>query len=227
MNLIETINTVYKKIQQLFLKGLLFLLPIGITFYLFSFLINLIRGWLIPLRQLHLPFLEAIPYYEFLVVIIFILAVGIFLQIFILKPFIKFIENIFSKIPLLSTVYFGTKQLIKAFSGNNKTSFKEVVYVEFPRPGIYSLGFLTSEVAPEIAPDKNKVYYNIYIPTTPNPTTGFFVVLPRDQFYNANLTRQEAITLIISGGILQPKQYKKNSKSEQPVQDDQDDQDDE
>ena len=119
-------------------------------------------------------------------------------------------EDIFSQIPLLNTVYFGAKQLIEAFSGNNKTSFKDVVYVQFPRPGIYSLGFLTSQVPHEISPDTTKIYYNVYIPTTPNPTTGFFIVIPQDEFHHANLTRQEAITLIISGGILQPDKYKKD-----------------
>ncbi len=209
MNLLSLLHNIYTKIKQIFLKGLLFILPIAITFSLCTFSINLIRSWLVPLRRLHLPMLEIIPYYEFLVVILFILAVGIFLQAFILKPFIKFIEHILSQVPLLSTVYFGAKQLIEAFSGQNKTSFKDVVYVEFPRPGIYSIGFLTSEVPLEIAPNDRATYYNIYIPTTPNPTTGYFIVLPKTEFQHANLTRQEAITLIISGGILQPDRYKK------------------
>jgi uncharacterized membrane protein len=213
--LIASIRKFSKNIKQMFLKGLLFLLPIAITFSLFSFSINLIRSWLEPLRRLHLPFLEMIPYYEILVVALFIVAVGAFLQAFVLKPFIKFIEDIFSQIPLLSTVYFGAKQLIEAFSGHNKTSFKDVVYVQFPRPGIYSIGFLTSQVPVEISPDTSKIFYNVYIPTTPNPTTGFFIVLPADQFHHANLTRQEAITLIISGGILQPERYKKENELEE------------
>ncbi len=212
---VPLLRKVYKHARHLFLKGLLFLLPIAITFSLFSFCFNLIRSWLIPLRRLHLPFLEMIPYYELIIVIIFIFIVGAFLHAFVLKPFIKFIEDGFAQVPLLSTVYFGAKQLIEAFSGQNKTSFKDVVYVEFPRPGIYSIGFLTSEVPTELAPDKTKTYYNVYIPTTPNPTTGFFVVLPKDQFHHADLTRQEAITLIISGGILQPDRFKKEEIKEE------------
>lgn len=193
----------------MFLQGLLFLLPIAITVSLLSFSMNLIRSWLIPLRSLHLPLLEMVPYYEIIVVILFILAVGAFLQAFILKPCITFIEDIFAQIPLLSSIYFGAKQLIEAFTGQNKNSFKDVVYVQFPRPGIYSIGFLTSQVPSEIAPEANKNYFNVYIPTTPNPTTGFFIVLPENEFHHANLTRQEAITLIISGGILQPERYVK------------------
>lgn len=217
MKTMPFIKKAYKGLRHVFLQGLLFLLPIAITFSLFSFSINLMRSWLVPLRRLHLPFLEMVPYYELLVVVLFIIAVGAFLQAFVLKPFIKFIEGIFSQVPLLSTVYFGAKQLIEAFSGQNKTSFKDVVYVEFPRPGIYSIGFLTSEVPVEIAPNDKATYYNIYIPTTPNPTTGFFIVLPKDQFHHANLTRQEAITLIISGGILQPERYRKEVAVEDQI----------
>jgi len=214
MNIFKLIQKAISVFKHLFLKGLLFLLPIAITFSFFSFCFNLILSWLIPLRQLHLPFLEAVPYYEIFLVIFFISTIGVFLKTFIFIPFVNFIEGVLAQIPLLGTVYFGTKQLIKAFSSEEKTSFKEVVYVEFPRPGVYSLGFLTSKVPAEIAPDKDIVYYNIYIPTTPNPTTGYFVILPKDQFKNANLTRQEAITLIISGGILQPEQYKKDAHVE-------------
>ena len=139
----------------------------------------------------------------------FIFGVGICLQGFILKFIIQIVENIFSQIPLINTIYFGTKQLLEAFSGKNKSSFKDVVYVEFPRKGIYSIGFLTSEIQQEIAPDQEQTYYNVYIPTTPNPTTGFFVVLTKNEFKHANISRQDAITLIISGGILQPGQLQK------------------
>jgi len=209
---VKILINMYNQLKSLFIKGLLFLLPIAITFSLLNFCFNLIISWLIPLRKLHIPALEIIPYYELLVVLAFILLVGIFIKAFIFKPFIKIIEDVFAQIPLLSTVYFGTKQLIEAFSGQNKTSFKDVVYVEFPRAGIYSIGFLTSQAPQEIAPHTNDIYYNIYIPTTPNPTTGFFIVVTKDQFYPANLTRQEAISLIISGGILQPDRHKKKQE---------------
>jgi uncharacterized membrane protein len=135
------------------------------------------------------------------------------LKVFVVKPFIKLAEDLFAKIPLLSTVYFGVKHLVAAFSAQNKSSFKDVVYVQYPRTGIYSIGFLTSEVPADIAPDKNATYFNIYMPTTPNPTHGYFIIIAQDQFHHANLTRQEAISLIISGGILQPERYKKEENN--------------
>jgi len=213
MHFLSFLKNSYDFIKHIFLKGFIFLLPIAITISLFNFCFNLILSWLGPVKNLPIPFLKNIPHYEIIVLMLSILCVGAFLKIFVVKPFIKLLEDIFSQIPLLSTVYFGTKQLIFAFSGQNKTSFKDVVYVQFPRPGIYSIGFLTSKAPAEIAPDTTKTYYNIYIPTTPNPTTGFFVVLPQEEFHHANLTRQEAITLIISGGILQPDRYKKETEA--------------
>jgi len=213
--ILHLLHKLYADLRSLFLKGLFFLLPIAITFSLFNFCFNLIISWLEPVRKLHLPFLEIIPYYEVFLVTIFILSVGAFLKIFVVKPCIKFIENIFSQVPLISTVYFGIKQLIAAFSAHNKTSFKDVVYVEYPRTGIYSIGFLTSQVPTAIAPDTHKIYYNIYLPTTPNPTHGYFIILAEDQFQHANLSRQEAITLIISGGILQPDRLKKETNGEE------------
>lgn len=209
MNTLKIIERSYTYCKKLFIKGLLFLLPITITFALLNFCFKLIVSWLIPLRKVNFPLLQTIPHYEIILVILFVFGVGICLQGFILKFIIQIVENIFSQIPLINTIYFGTKQLLEAFSGKNKSSFKDVVYVEFPRKGIYSIGFLTSEVQKEIAPDQEQIYYNVYIPTTPNPTTGFFVVLTQDQFKHANISRQDAITLIISGGILQPGQLQK------------------
>lgn len=196
-------------LKHLFLNGLLFLLPIAITFSLVNFCFNLVARWLIPLKRFHVPFLEIIPYYEVILGVGIIFAVGVFLKAFVLKSFIKFVEDIFAQIPLIRTVYFGAKQLIRAFSGQDKASFKEVVFVEFPRTGVYSLGFLTSKVPQDLAPSSDETYFNIYIPTTPNPTTGYFVMIPKHQIKHTDLTRQEAMGLIISGGILQPARYAK------------------
>jgi uncharacterized membrane protein len=201
-----------KSIKQLFLNGLFFILPIAITFVLFNFLFKLITSWLNPVRQLNIPYLSQIPYYEVILVVFFILFVGMILKTFILRPFLNFVEDVFKKIPLLRTVYFGTKQLILAFTSKDQLSFKSVILVEFPLKGVYSVGFLTSQVPQGMSPNKEIVYFNVYIPTTPNPTTGYFVMLPKDRITETDLTRQEAMSLIISGGILQPERHAKDTK---------------
>lgn len=198
-----------KYIKTLFINGLIFLLPITITFALFSFFFNLVKSWLVPLRKLNMPILEAIPHHEILLIILFILIIGMLLRFFILKPLIEFLEEILERLPLIRTVYGGVKQLVHAFSSQDQLSFKKIVIVEFPLKGIYSVGFLTSQVPHQIAPKTDKIYVNIYIPTTPNPTTGFFVMVPEGEYMETDLTRQEATALIISGGILQPERYVK------------------
>jgi uncharacterized membrane protein len=204
-----------KSIKQLFMNGLIFLLPIAITFSLFNFLFTLVTGWLNPIRQLNIPFVSQIPYYEILLVIVFVLMIGITLKTFILKPFLHFIEDVFKRIPLIRTIYTGVKQLIIALTAKDQLSFKRVVLVEFPRPGIFSVAFLTSQVPQETSPNRSITYFNVYIPTTPNPTTGYFVMVPQDEIIEVDLTQPEAISLIISGGILQPERYTKDSSTKQ------------
>jgi len=167
----------------------------------------LIKSWLNPIKAIHLPFIQDIPHYEIVLLTIFILITGILIKTFILRPFIHLMEMFFSRIPLVRTIYLATKQLIHAFTAHDQTSFKKVVIIEFPRQGMYSFGFLTKEIPSQISSLK---LYGIYIPHTPNPATGSFVMLTEDQFTETDLNRQEATALIISGGILQPSRYSKN-----------------
>ena len=148
-------------------------------------------------------------------VICFIFLIGIILKIFILQPLLHFIEKLFKKIPLIRTIYTGIKQLINALAAKDQSNFKRVVLIEFPRPEIFSLGFLTSQVPQETSPNKAITYFNVYIPHTPNPTTGYFVMVPKEQIIEVALTQQEAMSLIISGGILQPERYTKGNSTKQ------------
>jgi uncharacterized membrane protein len=105
-------------------------------------------------------------------------------------------------------VYSGIKKLVDAFSFQDKVSFTKVVRVEFPRPGIYSIGFLANQIDETIAPDIHKKYYTIFIPTTPNPTSGFLIIAPEDEITIIDISRQAAMAMIISGGIIQPDIHK-------------------
>src|SRR5262249_46797328 len=108
--------------------------------------------------------------------------------------------------------YIGIKQLVQAFNPHDKQSFKQVVLIEFPRPGIYSIGFITSDVNPEISPHSDRRYYNVFVPTTPNPTTGFFFMVAQECVTIINISPKEAMALIISGGIIQPEQFNLEKK---------------
>ena len=194
-------------IKVIFLEGLLVILPITLTLALFQFLFKLLKNWLKPIFLLEPSYLQKIPQSEILLVLLLIFFVGAIFRHFFIQSFLNFIESIFLKIPLMNPIYAGIKQLVKAFTAPEQLTFKKVVLIQFPRLGIFSIGFLAREVHPDMAPDTIKKYYTIYIPTTPNPTTGYLIVAPENEFMIIDLTRQEAMSIIISGGIIQPERF--------------------
>lgn len=209
------IQTVKKAMHQaslylwsLFLSGLLTILPLTLTLALFSVSFKLITGWLSPIQQ-YIPtyITKTVPYAEVIIAIGVVFLIGTILKLFVLNTLIHTIERWIIRLPLVRPVYSGIKQLIHAFSIQDKISFKRVVLIEFPRSGIYSVGFLTNELSSEIAPHQNERYFNVFIPTTPNPTTGFFIIVKEAEVTIINLTRQEAMAMIISGGIIQPDRF--------------------
>jgi len=206
-------HKILHEIKSIFLNGLFTILPLTLTLILFKASFNIIRGWISPISRIQPECLKPIAYSEFILVILFIFLLGIVLKFFVLKRLIHFIEeNIFFKVPLLRSVYSGIKQLVHALTQQDQMSFNKVVLVEFPTAGTYSLGFLTGEFLNVMPNQINTKYYNIFIPTTPNPTTGFFVVVPKDKFSEIDLTRQEAMAIIISGGIIKPERFIKSQE---------------
>ena len=199
---------------SLFLNGLFTILPLTLTAALTIFSFKLVVGWLEPLHTFVVGTPFDVPYSEIILIIVFIFLIGAVLKLLILRPIIHAIEALIAKIPLIRPIYGGIKQLVDAFSIQNKITFKQVVLVEFPRKGLYSLAFLTSELPPEISPNKTDRFFNIFIPTTPNPTSGYFIILAEQDITKVDLTRQEAMAMIISGGIIQPESLSNRIKSD-------------
>lgn len=206
----QSYHIILNEIKSIFLSGLFTILPLTLTLILFKASFNIIRGWIQPISKIEPKFLHNVAYSEFILVILFIFILGIILKFFVLKKIIHWIEEkIFFKVPLLRSVYSGIKQLVHALTQQDQLSFNKVVLVEFPTPGTYSIGFLTGEFL-SVIPDKEYImHYNVFIPTTPNPTTGFFVIVPKEKFSEIDLTRQEAMAIIISGGIIKPDRFMK------------------
>lgn len=194
-------------IWSLFMSGLIAILPVILTIVIFNFLFKFATKWLEPIHTLNLPLINSIPHFEIIVVFVSILIFGAILQVFVLRSILQHIESFIIRLPLVRPVYTGIKQLVAAFSSQDKVTFKHVVMIEFPHQHIYSIGFLTAEMPEVLAPNKNSKYYNVFVPTTPNPTTGFFVIVPEDKITITELTRQEAMTLIMSGGIICPTRF--------------------
>jgi uncharacterized membrane protein len=198
------------RLAHLFLTGLVTILPITLTIALFNSSLKMVIAWLEPLQKLINPhILTLIPHAEVVFAILIIMIIGTLYNMFLLDHIIHLLELLVKKIPLVRPVYIGIKQLIHAFGSQDKVNFKKVVILEFPRSGIFSLGFLTSEIDSTIAPTQDKKYFSVFIPTTPNPTSGFCIIAPEDELLFTQWSQQEAMTMIISGGIIQPNIAKK------------------
>lgn len=194
-------------IWSLFLQGLLTVLPIILTLALFNVSFKFLKGWLEPIRRVCPPDFACIPHAEILLAIIIIFLIGTIIKVFMLRSLVHAIENVLFRVPIIRTVYRGIRQLVMAFNPEDNITFKEVVFIEFPRLGMYSLGFITSDLPKDLAPHEEDLYVTIFIPTTPMPTTGYFIIAKRKDLMHAPLTHQEAIALIISGGIIKPERY--------------------
>ena len=203
----KTSSYILRTIKSLFISGLITILPITLTLALFTFTFKLLKSWLTPIYDIMPEALQGIPQSEIILTIVAIFTIGFVLKVFVLYPFIDWIESLFGRIPLVRQVYFGIKQLVYAFHPRDEESFQDVALIEFPRKGIYSLGFITGETPIGITSEQGVTLYNVFIPNTPNPTTGYYVIAKEDECQRIPLTRQEAMTIIISGGIITPDRF--------------------
>ncbi|MBM3631095.1 MAG: DUF502 domain-containing protein [Alphaproteobacteria bacterium] len=189
----------YALLRNYFLTGVVVLIPIGFTLYLTKILIG-ITSDIVPENinpNSYLPF--NIPGVEILISIIFITMIGGLSLSFLGRKILKLIDDLFKKIPLLRTIYSAILQMTEAVSNKN-TDKKSVVLVEFPRKDVWAIGFATRENTGEIATKLNKKLINIFIPTTPNPTSGFLVMFPEEDVIYLNMTFENASKFIMSAG---------------------------
>jgi uncharacterized membrane protein len=198
------------RIRNIFIAGLLVILPIGITYFILSFLFNNLDNLLSPILTNLLIFIGLpippgyrIPGLGFIATILIVFFVGLLTTNIFGRKVVKFGELILEKIPVVRGVYAGAKQVINTIAHTEK-AFRQVVMVEFPRKGIYSIGFITSECKGEIQYLTNKEVINVFLPTTPNPTSGFLIFVPKNDVIPLSMTVEDGIKLIISGGIITP-----------------------
>lgn len=204
------LNQLFYFIWSLFLRGFLALLPITLTIGLLTFTFKKLKEWLHPIYQMEPSFLKAIPFSEFLLTFAVILIMGFILNFFILQSFWDTFEKLVTKIPIVRPIYNGIKQLVQALNPDDQSNFKQVVLVEFPKKGVYTVGFVTSEFSTHLSPNHLETYFTVFVPTTPNPTSGFFLIVNKNDVQQLNMSRQEAMTMIISGGTIQPSNSQSN-----------------
>jgi uncharacterized membrane protein len=186
-------------LRNYFITGVVVLIPIGFTLYLSKVLIG-ISSNLIPKNinpNNYLPF--NIPGIEILISIIFITIVGGLSLSFFGRRILKLIDDLFKRIPFLRTVYSAIVQMTETFSKKDDDK-KSVVLIEYPRKGVWAVGFATKENTGEMAEKTNKKLVNIFVPTTPNPTSGFLLMVPKKDIKYLNMSFEEASRFIVSAG---------------------------
>ncbi|MCW3490708.1 DUF502 domain-containing protein [Dethiobacter alkaliphilus] len=190
------------RIRRIFIAGLLFLLPTLITLYLLIFLFTSVDSIFNNLFS-HF-FDQTLPGLGFLLTIAFIFGVGLLATNVLGAKIISQIEKTFAGLPVVKPVYAAIRQIIDAFSGDRKNIFESVAMVEYPRKGMYAIGFITGKGAGEVQEKTAQDVQAVFIPTTPNPTSGFLLLIPKEQLMPLEMTVEEALKLIISGGVVVP-----------------------
>jgi uncharacterized membrane protein len=186
-------------LRNYFITGVVVLIPIGFTLYLSKILIG-ISSKVIPQNlnpNSYLPF--SIPGLEIIISIIFITIVGGLSLSFLGKKILKLIDDLFKRIPFLRTIYSAILQMTETFSKKDDDK-KSVVLVEYPRKGVWAVGFATRENKTEMSAKVNKKLINVFVPTTPNPTSGFLLMFPMDEIIYLNMSFEEASKFIVSAG---------------------------
>ena len=197
-------SSILAKLRNYFFTGVIVLIPLGFTLYLTIFLIS-ISSRLVPddiNPNNYLPF--SIPGLEIIVSILFITLIGGLSLSFIGKKILNFINELLKKIPFLRTIYSAIGQMTETFT-DRKKSKKSVVLVEYPRKGTWAVGFATKDNKGEITNKTNKKLVNVFVPTTPNPTSGFLLMFPKDEIIFLDMSFEEASKFIVSAGTSNPK----------------------
>ncbi len=196
-------SSITSKLRNAFIAGIVVLVPIGFTLYLTLFLIK-ISSKLIPSEinpNNYLPF--SIPGLEILLSVIFITIVGGISLSFFGKKILNLINDLFKRIPILRTIYSAIGQMTESFTSKSDNK-KSVVLIEYPKKGSWAVGFATKENKGEISKKTNKDLVNVFVPTTPNPTSGFLLMFPKDEVIYLDMTFEEASKFIVSAGTSDP-----------------------
>ena len=199
----ENKSSFFSRIRNYFIAGIVVLIPIGITIYLTLFFIS-ISSKILP-KELnpnhYLPY--NIPGVEIIIALLLITIIGWLSLSFLGKKLINVFETILQKIPILRTIYSAIGQMTETFTKTDKDK-KNVVLVEYPRKGSWAVGFATRDNKGEITKKTKRNLINVFVPTTPNPTSGFLLMFPKEEVIYLDLTFEEASKFIVSAGTSNP-----------------------
>ena len=187
----------WQSIKRRMLAGLLAIVPIAVTFWILKFLFTFLDGLAAPiLKQVGIE----IPGLGIFLTLVFIFILGLFITNVLGRTLFNWGENILAKLPVVNTIYNTIKQITSAFSGSTMKSFQQVIFIQYPRKGLWTMCFVTNQSENEYG----DVFYHVFVPTTPNPTSGVFIVIPKSDVVDPGISVEDGLKSIISGGILDP-----------------------
>ena len=186
--------------KRIIFTGLLAIVPVALTFYILKVVFTVLDNLTSPIfKRMDIY----IPGLGILLTLLLVYLLGIFVTNVLGKRFLHWLETLIKNIPLVNTIYKTIKQIIQAFTGTAEKKFQSVVFIEYPRKDLWTLAFVTGESKN----DKDVEFYHLFVPTTPNPTSGVFIIIPKNDSIKTELNVEEALKSVISGGMLAPKQH--------------------
>lgn len=200
-----------RTIRRIFLAGLIVLLPALITIYILGVTFNIIDSLLRGLLEFYLGY--TIPGIGFIATILLIFLVGLLATNVFGKRILQAAEMLFVRLPVVKPVYSAARQFIDTFSAQRKNIFQSVAMIEYPRKGLYAIGFITGTAIGEVQHKTSQNVVTLFLPTTPNPTSGFLLIVPESDIIPLEMSVEEALKLIISGGVVSP-DWKNGTKQE-------------
>jgi len=208
-------KNIFQRIRTYFLTGIAITAPIGLTLYISIIFINLIDNnvkKLVPDQynpDSYLPF--DIPGTGLFVAVLTLIIIGFFTAGIFGKFFVNLGEKIIERLPIVRSIYSALKQIFQTILGSSSKAFREVVLIEYPRKGVWAVAFITAETQGEVAKKLKQSCVNVFLPTTPNPTSGFMLVVPKKDIVRLSMNIEEGMKLVISGGIISPKIKKRKN----------------
>jgi len=201
-----------KHLRNYFITGIIILLPLGVTVMVVQFLLKNIGAntskfffWFLDANTRNQAWLTPLlDFAAIIIVVILITFLGIISKYFLGRFLVNVTESIVEKVPFVNTVYRTAKQIVDTFSKEHRAVFQKSVLIEYPRPGVFALGFITSRAKGEVQDKTQAEVINVFVPTTPNPTSGFLLMLPKDQVIELDMSIGDCMKVIISGGAVVP-----------------------
>jgi len=203
-----------RRLRNIFITGILITVPVAFTLFILNFLFKLLDNLVVPwfiktLIKIGTPIPEdfRLPGLGLILIVLLIFVVGVLTQSFLGGKLVQLGEMIVDRIPVVRSIYTGAKQVVTTIAEADTKAFRKVVLVEFPRKGIYSLGFITGYTEGEVQELTNAKLVNVFVPTTPNPTSGFLVFVANEDIIELTMTVEDGIKFIISVGIVTPEYH--------------------